>query len=96
MMSVDYTLEITKTRIITIIKKAKAITDENKKGSNIIRYLFYSMRNRVIKAQKQLDKNPNISNLRIKNGALYFDEYPFCCNLYDSKPTIAKFLTIGR
>ena len=78
--------------IISIIKKAKAITGENKKGSNIIRYLFYSMRNHVIKAQKQLEKNPNISDLYIKNGALFFDEYPFCCNLCDSKQSLSELV----
>lgn len=78
--------------IINIIKKAKTITDDNKKGSNIIRYLFYSMRNRTIKAQKQLEKNPNISNLRIKNGALYFDEFPFCCNLCDTKQSLSELV----
>lgn len=76
--------------IISIIKKAKTIVDENKKGSNILRYLFYSMRNRVIKAQKQFESNPNISDLHIKNGALFFDEYPFCCNLCDSKQSLKE------
>ena len=78
--------------IINIIKKAKTIVDDNKPGSNVIRYLLYCMRNRVIKAQKQFDMNPNLSNLRLKNGTLYFDKYPFCCNLYDSKQTLYELL----
>lgn len=78
--------------ILNIVKKGKAITDSNKKGSNILRYLFYSMRNRVIKAQKQNDGNPNLSNLRIKNGSIYFDDYPFCCNLCDSKQSLYELI----
>ena len=76
--------------ILKIIKKAKSITDANKPGANVIRYLMYSMRNRIIKAQYSMSPNPTISNLLLENGVLFFDNYPYCCNLIGSKQTFSE------
>lgn len=78
--------------IIPTIKRTKSITDNNKVGSNILRYLLYTMRNKVIRAQYQSNKNSIISDLNIKSGSLYFDEHPFCCNLCDSKQRLVDVL----
>lgn len=71
--------------IINLIIQAKKITDKKLTGSNILRYLFYSMNNRILKAQSLNTSNKQISNLKLHNGTLFFDEFPFCCNLRDSK-----------
>ena len=82
--------------IIGMLLRAKKITDTNEVGSNCLRYLLHTMRNKCLKYQVDEVKNPLISNLKLKNGTLQFENFPFCCNLINSKQLIRDvFESIG-
>ena len=74
--------------IVELIKKAKRVTDSNLPGTNVLKYLMYSMKNKDLKAQYCFEKNADISNLYLKNGTRFFDTLPFCTNLIDSKQSL--------
>lgn len=68
------------------LDRAREIVLGNGKGSNIIRYLSYIMRNKVIKDQTADIANEKLSSLRLKYGAIPFEEMPFCTSLIGHNP----------
>ena len=49
-------------KILNIISNARNIIQNNKSGTNIIRYLFYNINNRIIKEQLSGFKNDKLSD----------------------------------
>ena len=78
------------TPILNILIKAREIICNNKKGSNVLRYLLCNARNSTIIAQLSNEKDVDISNLRLKKGVLPFDETPFAANLIRSKQSLSS------
>lgn len=71
-----------------VLDKAREIVMRNGKGSNIIRYLSYIMRNKVIKSQLAAEENSNLSNLKLQYGSMPFETMPFCTSLIGHNPEI--------
>ena len=63
-----------------IFKDCRTIIRNNKPGTNILRYLLYTMNNIVIKDQYD-NQNPNLSGLYLSNKSKPFDDTPFSASL---------------
>ncbi|MBD5467926.1 MAG: AAA family ATPase [Lachnospiraceae bacterium] len=66
-----------------VLDEARNVVLNNKRGRNIILYLSYVMRNKVIKDQFSNEENYKLSMLRLQNGTIPFEEMPFCTSLID-------------
>lgn len=68
------------------LDRARNIVLRNVKGANIIRYLSFIMRNKVIKSQLCDEENKNLSNLKLQFGSIPFETMPFCTSLIGHNP----------
>jgi DNA replication protein DnaC len=78
--------------ISNLLISLRGIIYQNKKGSNILRYLLTNVSNVVIKKQFFSLSNKNLSNLHIKNGSIVFDDMPICSALLGHNPKITNLL----
>ena len=60
--------ELRSTSFIDVLASCRKIIKSKSAGQNVLRYLLYSMNNVVIKCQKQMTKNENLSKLYLQNG----------------------------
>lgn len=68
------------------LDKARNVVLRNVQGTNIIRYLSFIMRNKVIKSQICDEENKFLSNLKLQFGSIPFETMPFCTSLIDHNP----------
>ena len=84
--------------IINILDKSRDIIKNNKPWSNILRYLLYTLNNKIIKNQYGIEnwidftKNPKLSNLKLKFWSIPFDQMPFCSSPMGHNPKIYDLL----
>lgn len=64
----------------------------NKSGSNVLRYLVYSLNNKIIKKQFYREKCFNLSNLNLKFGCIPFDQMPLSTSLISHNPRLYDLL----
>lgn len=69
------------TGIESLLNRSRIILKSNLTGSNVLRYLLYAPRNRVIKDQLQERANNWLGYLHLSNGCLPFERNPFSSNL---------------
>lgn len=74
------------------LNECREAINNNKPGSNIIRYFLSFLQNQVIKAQQSNAQNPKLSNLRLSFGCIPFDEMPYCTSLNNHNPRVADLL----
>lgn len=72
--------------IFELIDECRSIVNFNKAGSNIIRYLLYTMNNKIIKQQYIVNKNEKLCMLCLNNRSIPFDELPLISSLYRHNP----------
>lgn len=72
--------------IFDIIDECRKIIKNNKSGENIIRYLLYTMNNKVIKQQYRVDKNEKLCMLCLENKCIPFEELPLITSLVRHNP----------
>lgn len=82
---------IQKVRIFSILDICRNISINNSPGKNVIRYLLYTMNNKVIKKQWG-GICSNLSNLSLDNGCIPFDKMPFYYSLKGHNPKITDLL----
>lgn len=68
------------------LDKARNVIINNMPGANIVRYLSYIMRNKVIKSQICDEENRRLSNLYFQYGSIPFETMPFCTSLIGHNP----------
>ena len=68
------------------LDKARNVILNNKQGTNVVRYLSYIMRNKVIKSQICGEENRLLSNLHLQYGSIPFETMPFCTSLIGHNP----------
>lgn len=73
-------------KIFELLDECRKIVKGNKSGSNVIRYLLYTMNNKVIKQQYRVDKNEKLCMLCLENKCIPFDELPLITSLYRHNP----------
>lgn len=71
-----------------ILDKCRRISKSKLRGYNIIRYLLYRLRNKVIKNQISDSPNNWISYLKLLNGCLPFEDMPFDASLLEHNPSL--------
>ncbi len=80
------------TKLIAFLDKIRAFIIQNNRGSNIIKYLLYTMRNDIIKKQsrygKLVNQNGYLSLLRLHNKCIPFEEMPYASSLVNHNPSL--------
>lgn len=72
--------------------EARKWVKDNKKGSNTVRYLLYSLNNKIIKQQLSGEENYRIRGLYTDIKTLPFEEMPFNSSLIKHNPSIYDLL----
>ena len=95
----------TKAHFFECLKKSRRIILNNSGGSNVLRYLLYCMRNKVIKKQyrsfirnKETGEcfpftNSTLSYLRLDCKCIPFDTMPLCTGLKEHVPSLYDLLS---
>lgn len=78
--------------ISNLLINLRNIIYQNKRGSNILRYLLTNVNNVVIKKQFFNAPSKYLSGLYIKNGSIVFDDMPICSGLLRHNPKITTLL----
>lgn len=76
------------TAIFDYFKKVRKFLMSGDAGVNVIRYLLFTMNNRVIKQQYPWKPEAVFGSLYLAFGTLPFDTAPFCSNLIDHRPSV--------
>ena len=79
--------------LVEVHDKAKEIIKSQQPSSNVLSYLLYGLRNKIIKNQCHYDTNHKLSNLKLKNGCIPFDGMPYCSSLIDHNPSVYDLLS---
>lgn len=69
--------ELRSSTFVDVLTICRKIIKSKSAGQNILRYLLYCMNNTVIKCQRQMVKNVNLSKLYLENGCIPFDTMPY-------------------
>jgi len=75
-----------------ILDICRDIVFNTKSGQNIIKYLLYTMNNKIIKRQYEYGGCPHLSNLHLKWGCIPFEQMPFVTSLINHNPRINNLL----
>lgn len=88
----DITKSGKNTGIAELLIRSRAFLSGGNAGCNILRYLLYRPRNRVL--DNQINQVPNnlLGDLKLKNGCIPFDENPFCTSLMGHSPSFFDLL----
>ena len=78
--------------IVAILNKCREIVKNKLDGENIIRYLLYSLTNKIIKLQFNNNSCNILSNLNLSYSAKPFDVIPFNTSLVNHNPSIYELL----
>ena len=74
------------THFMDVLDICRDITKERKSGANIVKYLLFTLNNRILKNQYSYDRCSKLSNLYLQNGCIPFDEMPFNTSLIGHNP----------
>lgn len=78
------------TKIWIVLDKCHDIVKNDLPGSNVTRYLLYTLRNKIIKKQyDRVDSCKYLSGLNLKYGCIPFDTMPFCTSLLNHNPKLS-------
>lgn len=81
------------TALFDIFDKCRCIIKEKLPGSNILRYLLYTMNNSIIKSQLNYNGTCNmLSNLHLSHKCIPFDQMPFITSLIQHNPRIFNLI----
>ena len=78
--------------IVSILDISREVIKQSGPGSNVIRYLIFRPRNRVIIAQYDCRKNNWLSWLNLKNQCLPFEQIPFNTALCEHNPSVRDLM----
>lgn len=76
--------------IFTMLDKVRQLTIKNGNGSNVMKYLLYTLNNKILKLQYINEPCPWLSNLYLKWGCKPFDQMPFNSSLLRHNPRISS------
>jgi len=87
-------LENTQTsHFINILDKCNILIKNNRKWSNIIKYLLYKLNNKIIKEQYNYNTCYKLSDLYLDFRCIPFDQMPFNSSPINHNPKISDLLT---
>ncbi len=75
--------------VFPVLDKCRCLVSNKCPGSNLIRYLLFTMNNKII--QDQYNETPcnKLSELSLQYGCIPFDEMPFCTSLKGHNPGVS-------
>lgn len=74
---------------IEILDCSRLIVQKDLPGCNVLRYLLYKMKNKIIKMQLGSDPYGNLSGLNLRMQCIPFDKMPYATSLYGHNPHIS-------
>lgn len=78
------------TNILDLLDKSRELLKGNQPGYNVIRYLLYRLKNKIIKQQYNgFESCEKLSSLKLKNGCIPFDQMPFTTSLMGHNPKLS-------
>lgn len=80
-------------RFVDILKICRKEITNASPGSNVIRYLLHTMRNRIIKLQRGSISNMKLSGFFLDNKCIPFDQHPYNFSLKAHNPSIYDLLS---
>lgn len=75
-------------RFFNLLDKCRILCNNKRDGSNIIRYLLLKLRHKILINQYNEKPNKLLSNLRLKNECIPFDEMPYDASLVNHNPIL--------
>lgn len=73
--------------ISELLVKSREILSKGAPGSNVLSYLLFRPRNKVIADQLSQKKNIKLSGMRLEYGCIPFDSQPYCTSLIKHSPS---------
>ena len=73
--------------IVELFEKSRSVIYSNKPGTQVLKYLLYRPRNKVIENQLADEPNSKLSNLNLNYGCIPFDTQPYCTSLMGHSPS---------
>lgn len=86
------TANVSRPQIFPALDAERRVIRENAPGTNTLRYLLGSLRNRVLKAQYNWETCSRLSGLHLQYGCIPFDSMPFCTSLLNHNPRLWDLL----
>lgn len=80
------------TGITELLTRSRVFLSGGAAGCNVLRYLLYRPRNRVLDGQINQAPNNLLGGLWLKNGCIPFDKNPFCTSLMGHSPSFLDLL----
>jgi len=80
------------TRLLNLLDTTRTFIQQQNAGSNLLRYLLYTLNNRIIKEQYSEESNRKLSNLNLNYKCIPFDEMPFATFPVKHTPTVSSLL----
>lgn len=77
-------------RLLDLLDKSRSYIKNQLPGSNVLRYLLYSLNNRVLKEQYTNESNYKLSGLNLLYKCIPFDEMPFATFPAKHTPNISS------
>ena len=78
--------------ILNLLNLSRDIILKNMSGTNILKYMLFTLNNVVIKSQLMSSENYKLSNLYLDWGSIPFDEMPYASSLSNHKVDISDLL----
>lgn len=78
--------------ITELLTRSRVFLSGGAAGCNVLRYLLYRPRNRVLYDQINQEPNNLLGGLWLKNGCIPFDKNPFCTSLIGHSPSFSDLL----
>lgn len=75
-------------RFFDVLDRCRELIENDHAGSNIVRYLLYSLNNKIVKLQYNDSPCVKLSNLNLEWGCIPFDEMPFVTSPIGHNPKI--------
>ncbi|MEN7981817.1 MAG: AAA family ATPase [Nanoarchaeota archaeon] len=80
------------THIFDVLDRVRELVKNNSPSSNVLKYLLYSLKNKIIKDQINSKHCFLLSDLRLKWGCIPFDKMPFVTSPVGHNPKIHDLL----
>lgn len=76
------------THIIEALSRSREVLKNEKPGVNIVRYVLYTLNNKILKNQCASEACVRLSDLNLQYGCIPFDQMPFNTSLIEHNPKL--------
>ena len=76
-------------KFMEVLDDSRALILKNADGTNVVKYLLFTLKNRTIKAQLDSNVYGHLSGLNLSMGCIPFDQMPFASSLRGHNPSMS-------